>query len=412
VSKQSDRKCYRLSLGLLLLAISGTALAAGTGSVETSTLPSGSRADAVALALYISLALSFSFLCSVAEAVLLSITPSYIEDLRARRPTRAALYTRLKYEQVDRSLAAILTLNTIAHTVGAIGAGAKATLVFGSAWFGVFSAVITLMILFLSEIVPKTIGAVYWARLAGPAMLFVQGLIVSMYPLVWVSEKVTKVIASGKSPHIFSRDEFLAMARIGERTGQLAARESRVIRNLLEFGFLKARDIMTPRPVVSALPEDITIAQAVERVGQSRFSRIPIYKTGLDDVTGFVLRYDVLLGAAEGRRDELLSSLRRDMLAVPETVSLPMLLERFFKERQHISLVFDEHGGAVGLVTLEDLIETLIGIEILDEKDKVGDMRALARKLWTERAKALGIDSELVEEGAGGPVHADSDQHR
>ena len=181
----------------------------------------------------------------------MSITPSYIAGLRDKKPKLAALLKRLKQENVDQSLAAILTLNTIAHTVGAIGSGAKATVVFGSAWFGLFSALMTLMILFLSEIIPKTIGAVYWRNLAGLTAQFVRGLIWSLYPLIWVSEALTRLIARRKSAHAFSREEFIAMAGIGERAGKIDPRESRIIRNLFRLDSLTAGDIMTPRTVIS-----------------------------------------------------------------------------------------------------------------------------------------------------------------
>ncbi len=348
--------------------------------------------DVAILITYVVLALLFSFLCSVAEAVLLSITPSYIEEQKEKNPKRASLLKRLKQDNVDRSLAAILTLNTIAHTVGAIGAGAKATVVFGSAWFGVFSAAMTLLILFLSEIVPKTIGAIYWPKLVGFTAFFVQTLIVTLYPVVWISENLTKFISRGKQLHIFSRDEFIAMAKVGEQSGQIDDKEARIIKNLFRFGSLNVTDIMTPRTVIAALAEDKSVADALEYVARIPFSRIPIYQKEIDDITGFVLRDDVLLRDNQERGDEALRTLRREILIVPESAVLTDLLEIFLKERQHIAIVVDEYGGTTGLVTLEDLIETLMGLEIVDEMDTVVDMRVLARKKWKERAGALGIE--------------------
>jgi len=355
------------------------------------------NADLVMLITYVSLALGISFLCSLAEAVLLSVTPSYVEHLKEKRPKQAELLKRLKQDKLDQSLAAILTLNTIAHTAGAIGAGAKATVVFGSAWFGLFSAVMTIMILFFSEIIPKTIGAVYWSTLSGPAALFVHILIIILYPIVWISEKLTRLIAHGKNLHVFSRDEFIAMARVGEETGQIQSKESSIIRNLFRFESLKVTDIMTPRTVISALPEDMKIMDALKQVTQNPFSRLPIYRTNLDDITGFVLKDDVLIFTAQKRGDEKLKSLKRNILAVPTSVSLPALLERVLKDRQHIAIVVNEYGGTKGLVTLEDLIETLMGMEIMDETDNVEDMRVLARKQWVERAKALGLEADILE---------------
>jgi CBS domain containing-hemolysin-like protein len=352
--------------------------------------------DVLQLIAYVLLALGISFLCSVAEAVLLSVTPSYIESVKEKRPKRAALLKRLKQEKVDQALAAILTLNTIAHTVGAIGAGAKATVVFGSYWFGLFSAGMTFMILFLSEIIPKTIGAVYWSKLTGPTALFVRMLMVILYPVVWISEKLTRFIARRKDLHVFSREELVAMARIGEHTGHIQKSESRIIRNLFRFDSIRITDIMTPRTVISAFPEEMSALDALKHVTQTPFSRTPIYGADMDDITGFVLKDDVLVLNAQGQGDKKLKSLKRDILAVPDLISLSALFEQFFQDRQHIAVIVDEHGGTEGLVTLEDLIETLMGMEIVDETDNVENMRALARKKWVERAKALGIDSEIA----------------
>ncbi|MCB2216252.1 MAG: hemolysin family protein [Desulfobulbaceae bacterium] len=364
---------------------------AGTANGSALPLVQPATTDVVLLVFYICLALIVSFLCSIAEAVLLSVTPSYIESERRIHPIRAALLKRLKQDNVDQSLAAILTLNTIAHTAGAIGAGAKAAVVFGSAWFGLFSVVMTLLILYFSEIVPKTIGAVYWARLAGPVAYFVRGLIAVLYPLVWVSERLTKVIAHGQTVHIFSREELLAMARIGEQSGHINTKESRIIQNLFRFNVLFTGDIMTPRTVISALPEGQQINDSIEFLTHTQFSRIPLFKEDIDDITGFVLRDDVLLKNSQGQGDEALATLKRNIHVVPNTMPLSMLFDCLLEQRQHIAIVVNEYGGTEGLVTLEDLVETLIGAEITDELDKVEDMRTLARRLWKERAQALGI---------------------
>ncbi|MBW1837816.1 MAG: DUF21 domain-containing protein, partial [Deltaproteobacteria bacterium] len=308
----------------LVLAISTHAVGV-EGSHERSI--EGTNADAVLLITYVLLALVFSFLCSVAESVLLSITPSYIEGQKEKRPKHAALLKRLKQDNVDRSLAAILTLNTIAHTVG----------------------------LFFSEIVPKTIGAVYWSKLVGPISFFVNTLIVVLYPIVWISERLTKFISHGKDIHIFNRDEFIAMAQVGVETGQIHSKESRIIRNLLRFESLKVADIMTPRVVISALAEDMKIIDSLKQVTQTPFSRLPLYRTHTADITGFVLKDDVLIFTAHKRGDEKLKALKREIIAVPESVSLTALLERFLKDRQHIAIVVNEYGGTDGLVTLEDL---------------------------------------------------------
>lgn len=349
--------------------------------------------DVIVLIASIVLALGFSFLCSIAEAALLSVTPSYIESLRPSHPRRASRLRRLKLENVDRSLAAILTLNTIAHTVGAILSGAKATVVFGSAWFGLFSAIMTLMILFLSEIVPKTLGAVYWKQLVGPTALFVQSLIWILYPMVWLSERLTQWVSGGKKAHVFSRDELISMARIGEASGHMPKSESRILRNLFQLGTLTAQDIMTPRTVIASLPEDESLERALATVSKRPFSRVPIYLKDKDQITGFVLRDDVLMGNAQGQNADPLKSLRRDIMKVQASVLLTELFDTFLKERQHIAIVLDEYGGTQGLVTLEDLVETLIGMEIIDETDNVVDMRVLARKRWEHRARTMGLES-------------------
>ncbi|MBZ0265647.1 CNNM domain-containing protein [bacterium] len=350
--------------------------------------------DVALLIAYVLLALVVSFLCSIAEAVLLSVTPLYIEGLKEKHPRRARLLRRLKLEKVDQSLAAILTLNTIAHTVGALGAGAKATIVFGSAWFGMFSALMTLMILFLSEIIPKTIGAVYWSKLTGPTSMFVYSLVLLLYPIVWISEKVTKLISRKHKTHIFSRNEFLAMARIGEQTGDIKGNESRIIRNLFRFGSLTVENIMTPRTVITAFRESMSVLEAAQKFTEIPFSRVILYGDDIDDITGFVLKNDVLIFRTDPDTKTTLSRLKRDILIVPEINSLYTLMELFLEKRQHIALVIDEHGGTQGLVTLEDLVETLMGMEIMDETDTVKDMRALARKQWERRKKHLDIDVE------------------
>jgi len=363
--------------------------------------------DVFILAVYVLLALVCSFLCSVAEAVLLSITPSYIEGLKERKPRRAALLSKLKNDNVDRSLSAILTLNTIAHTVGAVGAGAKATVVFGSTWFGLFSAVMTLMILFISEIVPKTIGAVYWSVLVVPTARFVQFLIMILYPVVWISEKLTVFISRNKIVNDSSRDELIAMASLGVKTGQIHSKESRIIKNLLRFESLRPSDIMTPRTVIFALPEDMTILEALPIISQKPFSRIPVYTHSLDNITGFILRADVLLRLTQDCTDfqsdipelqtnECLKVLKRNILSVPEFISVTSLFEQSLKNRHHIAVIINEHGGTQGLVTLEDLIESIIGMEIVDETDDVEDMRILARKQWVKRAEEMGIKNVSI----------------
>ena len=350
--------------------------------------------DVFLLLAYVLLALLFSFLCSIAEAALLSITPSYIAGLKQTEPKKAALLKKLREDNIDQSLAAILTVNTIAHTVGAIGAGAKATAVFGSAWFGVFSGVMTLLILFLSEIIPKTLGALHWRRLAGFTLVYVNLLVKVMYPLIVVSEKLTQWISGGKKTQAFNRDEFVAMAGIGQEQGHINDRESKIIRNLFLFKSVDATGIMTPRIVVSALKKDMSVQDALKAPGKMPFSRLPIYDKDLDGIVGFVLREDLLIAQNQGRGAVKIDEFRREMLSVPCTTPLSRLLETLLEKRQHIAIVVGEYGETKGLVTLEDVLETLLGIEIVDEGDKIEDMQQLARQLWARRAERLGIAVE------------------
>ncbi|MCW8856180.1 MAG: hemolysin family protein [Kangiella sp.] len=370
--------------------ISGYPISTEAGQVVTEP-EVVSNFDWLLLSIYILIALLFSFLCSIAEAVLLSITPSYIEHLQVRSPKRAQALRTLRITSIDRSLAAILTLNTIAHTVGAIAAGAQATVVFGSGWIGIFSAVMTLAILFFSEIIPKTIGAVYWKPLASLTAVFVQWLITLLYPLIWVSEAITKWISHGKKQHIFSRDEFLAMAGLGERTGYIDEHEFRIVRNLFRFRKLRAKDIMTPRTVMVSMPADAKVEDVFQQVLNIRFSRIPIFREDNDDITDFVLKDDVLMTQAKSHGSRKLAALKRKLICVLGEMPLPDLMEVLLNERQHIALVVDEYGQTSGLVTLEDLVETLLGLEIMDEMDEVKDMQLLARQQWRKRAEKRGL---------------------
>ena len=381
----------RLSIAVIIIHfVLGSQAVAGIAIVGSSD-GGYSQGDVTLLITYILMALVFSFLCSVAEAVLLSITPAYIAELQGRKPKLAALLKKLKQDNVDKSLAAILTLNTIAHTVGAIGSGSKATVIFGSAWFGLFSALMTLMILFLSEIIPKTIGAMHWRSLAGLTAQFVQILIWVLYPLIWISENLTRLIARGKTAHVFSRDEFIAMADIGEQAGKIDQHESRIIQNLFRFGSLTAADIMTPRTVISSLPQSMTFSKPLDIKPPVTFSRIPLYETDVDHITGFILRDDLLHFKVGDRSGAALETLKRDIQSVPGNMMLSALLEFFLNQRQHIAIVSDEYGGTKGLVTMEDVVETLLGMEIVDEMDQVEDMQTLARRQWEKRAKAHSL---------------------
>ncbi|MEX0601110.1 MAG: hemolysin family protein, partial [Rhodothermales bacterium] len=294
-------------------------------------------------------------------------------------------------KDIDRPLAAILSLNTVAHTVGAAGAGAQAVIVFGDAVLGIFSAILTLLILVLSEIIPKTLGALYWRKLAPAVTRTLIPTIWITWPLVKLSQGITRLLARGRKVVPISREELTAMAELGEEQGVFEAGESRIIRNLFRFSSLRVKDIMTPRIVMFALPESQTVREVVDEYEEFRFSRIPIYTETRDDVTGYVLTDEILLKAAQENGDIPLSELKRDMLVVPDSLHLHELFERMLDGLEHIALVVDEYGGVEGVVSMEDIVETLLGLEIVDEADSAEDMQVLARRQWLARARRLGI---------------------
>ncbi|MCB9635746.1 MAG: HlyC/CorC family transporter [Sandaracinus sp.] len=360
------------------------------------------------LLLYTSLALGCSFLCSILEATLLSVTPSYVARLQEERPTVGAALHVLK-DDVDRPLAAILGLNTIANTAGAAAIGVQATEVFGDAWLGAVSGVLTLLILVFSEIVPKTLGASHWRRLAPFAARVLPVMIVLLSPIVGLSRHVTRMLKSGsQAPSTVSKEELAALARLGEQQGVIHASESRILANLFRVNELRTRDIMTPRTVMFALPATTTVGEIVprgklapgERIEDTRqrstmiFSRIPVYRDTPDDVLGFVLKDVLFLNAARGELDKPVADLVRPLSVVPDSLPVPALFDRLVSARQHIALVVDEYGGVDGIVTMEDVIETLLGLEIVDEADRTVDMREMARRRWRERRDRLGMPLE------------------
>ncbi|NBB71580.1 MAG: DUF21 domain-containing protein [Alphaproteobacteria bacterium] len=349
------------------------------------------------LLLYLALALGVSFLCSVAEAVLLSVRPSYVASLE-RRGARGAKALGALRANLDRPLAAILSANTIAHTVGAAGVGAQAAVVFGSQYVGLASAVLTFLILVFSEIIPKTLGATHWRRLAPAFGVGIQGLTAALWPLVWLSERLTRLLSRrGAGSFTFSRDEMEAMAEIGAREGQLQAKELRIVRNLMRLRRLFVRDVMTPRPVVFTVSAGATVRTYFERYREQPFSRIPLRGEGTDEETTYVLRADLLVARAEGELDAPLARFARELLIIPDTVSASDTFDRLMLERTHLALVVDEYGSTQGLVTLEDIVETLIGLEITDELDRVEDMQALAHERWRARMRAIGVDPDSIE---------------
>jgi CBS domain containing-hemolysin-like protein len=350
--------------------------------------------DIPLLILFFAVSIVFSFLCSIWEAVLLSITPSYVQVKVQDKSSIGSLLESFK-ENIDRPLAAILTLNTIAHTAGAIGVGATASRIWpGNLAATIVSVVMTLAILFLSEIIPKTIGANNWKSLAPFTVKSLNFIIKALYPLVWFSQIITKMLKKEKGKSVLSRSDFMAMGQVASKTGVLETGESRILENLLKFKDLEAKDIMTPRTVVLAAQENQSINDFYTNNKNLRFSRIPVHSDSKDQISGFILKDDLLSAIINNKGDSPLSSIKRDIKIVTETQNLIRLYEELIEKKSHIALVVDEFGGMSGIVTMEDVVETLFGLEIMDEFDNVEDMQKLARKKWEERAKKLGLLEE------------------
>lgn len=345
------------------------------------------------LILFFILSIVFSFLCSIWEAVLLSITPAYTQQLVQQGGEPGESLQAFK-ENIDRPLAAILTLNTIAHTVGAIGVGAQATRIWGASLMAsvIVPVVMTLAILLLSEIVPKTIGANFWRELTPFTVRSLNLIIKVLAPLVMLSQMITRVLKKDKSASVLSRADFTAMATLGSQQGVLDESESQYLQNLLKFNKVRAQDVMTPRTVVISCDETTSLADFHAKHPDLRFSRIPIYSDSPDNVTGYFLKDEMLATLLKTPDSNApVVGLRRDIIAVSEDFPILKLFTRFIETREHIALVLDNFGGKAGIVTMEDVIETLLGIEIVDELDDTEDMQVLARKRWKERAEHLGL---------------------
>ena len=365
--------------------------------------------DVVLLVIYLLIALVFSFLCSVFEAVLLSVRRPYLLTQRKERPANAAVWEQLTAD-INRPLSAILILNTVAHTVGAAGVGGQAMKIFGSAPLttGLISAVLTLLILILSEIIPKTLGAVFWKQLAPSTGRALQGLTKLMSPLIWLTNKITSGISHGEKKGAFSRSEFLAMADVGAQEGSIEEAEGRIMKNLFSLRDTEARNAATPRSVIFSLPQNLTVGEFMEKHADKPFSRIPVFEKGLDDCNGFVLRFEIVHAQASGQSEKTLSEFKRPIHAVRETQNLSALFQDLMANRFHIATLLDEFGSISGIITLEDVIETLLGEEIVDEVDSTVDMQQMARDLWRKRAEKMGLQAdefsaESADESKAGP---------
>jgi len=333
---------------------------------------------------YFFVVLGVSFLCSLLESFILSVTHAHISIVSKDRP---ALGKKLSYfkENINRPLSAILSLNTIANTVGAASVGAIALIEFGSSWVAIMSGILTLSILIFSEIIPKTIGALYWKRILVPATFAVQVLIVMTYPLVVLLELLSKWLAKEGNGDKVSREEVIAMAELGEDEGTIEESESTVIENVLMLDDIPVEEVLTPRSVIFALDKTSSVREVLDKYNDIEFSRIPVYEEGLDNIIGIVRRHVLLKSKAEDQFDVTMGELAKPIHTVEENDSVGDVLDEFVKRREHLFMVKDQFGQVAGLITLEDAIETLLGIEIVDETDSVVDMRKLALDNWRKK---------------------------
>jgi len=332
-----------------------------------------------ALITYFLTALFVSFLCSLLESVLLSLSIAHVSVLEKEGDAAGKLIAELK-QNINKPLAAILTVNTIANTIGAAGVGAQTIVIFGNEWVAIASGLLTLCILIFSEIIPKTIGSIYSKSLASFAAYTIRILMFIAWPFVIMSEAMSQFIHRGENggESKASREELLAMAEISEDEGSIDEQEGDIIENLMKLDDMQIEEIMTPRSVMFALKKTDTVGTVVEEHSPIAFSRIPIFDKDLDDIVGIVNRYDLVNKQAEDKFNVIMQNIMKPMKSILEKTSVSTVLESFVKERQQMFLVTDEFGTTTGLITLEDAIETLLGVEIVDEHDHVVDMRKLA----------------------------------
>lgn len=343
-----------------------------------------------ALILYFTLALSVSFLCSLTESVILSVSHAYIAVLEKGGLRSGRILRNLK-QNINHPLAAILTFNTVANVIGAAAVGAQTYRVFGSEWVAMSSALLTVMILVFSEVLPKALGAAHWKRIAPAAGYVITGLIYLSYPAVVLLESFTRFLSQKTAQKSITREEILALAEMGVSEGVLRGMEARVIENLLLLNEIRTEDILTPRSVVVALQKDQTVAEAMETYPPVRFTRIPVYGRDIDDLIGLVLHDRLIEKYYTGGRDMKVESLMGPIYAVPSSKLIADLLDEFINRREHLFEVVDEYGGTAGIVTLEDALETLLGVEIVDEFDSVEDMRAYAVERWRRKSQERGL---------------------
>ncbi len=333
------------------------------------------------LVTYLLLTLILSFMCSLLEATLLSSTSSYIESLdkKGYSPKTVDLAKDVK-QNIDKSISSILTLNTFANTMGAAGVGAQAAIIFGSNWQAVIAFALTLMVLFISEIFPKTLGAIYWRKFIVPAVYIISFMVKITYPFIFLATFITNTLQKGRKNEVnFSKDEIITIVNMSEKEGVLQAKESILIKNLFKLKNIKAKDIMTPRTVVFAFDSKTTLKEALLNDNLYVYSRIPVYNESIDDIAGVVFKQTILEKRVKKKKKTLLKDIMVPVHKVPENISVSTLFDMFIRMKMHLFIVQDEYGQTSGVVTLEDALETLLGIEIVDEMDQVTDMQEFAK---------------------------------
>ncbi|MDM1362286.1 CNNM domain-containing protein [Myroides marinus] len=345
------------------------------------------------LLVYLFLALAVSFICSIAEATLLSLSTSFLKSKAEAGDKKAVKMIELKGD-IDKPLSAILSLNTIAHTVGAAGVGAQAAIVFGEAYFGVVSAVLTLLILVLTEIIPKTLGANYAKDIYGSMASVISAMVVVSYPLVVMSSFLTKRLSKKNVESSTSREEIAILASIGEQEGILGVKENKIIQNVFKLNAVRIDEIHTPRIMMVSADEEMTLREFLKNKEFLHFSRIPVYSDLKDNITGYVLREVAFEYLAEDKFDVQLKDIKRDILFVSEKLNVINTWNKMKEKHEHIAIVVNEYGEVDGLVSMEDIIETLLGFEIIDEKDKIVDLRKYAEERWQNRQKKYAYLAE------------------
>ena len=341
------------------------------------------------LIIFLLLAIGISFLCSILESVLLSTPLSYITMREEEGYEKATLFKKYK-QDIDRPIAAILSLNTIANTIGAAGVGRQATILFGSEWFGLVSALMTLAVLIFAEILPKSIGTSKWKNLMGFTASAIRVLVVVMYPVVILVEYVSKLFPDDEDGETtVSREEVSAMVNVGEEEGVFEESENKIIQNLIKLDSIKAYDAMTPRVVSAIASENMTLRAFYKDDTFLHHSRIPLYSDSPEFITGYILRSDALQYLADDKFDVKLVNIKRPIKFFNEETSISNIWEELIRNGEQISVVIDEYGCFQGILSLEDIIETILGQEIIDESDEASDLQQYARERWQQRQKHI-----------------------